>query len=1255
MFFFYENLEAQCPAGNVILNTQSDVDNFVTNYPTCDTIDGNLEIRGSGINDISGLSSLRVINGELKMINTQVVDFTGLSFLTEIRNGYTEIRHNPSLTSVNLDNLAVLNSYLSINSNSNLLTISGFDNFTELKSIEISDNYALTSIPLFNQVVQTEVLSITENESLVNISGFDHLKCVGDFNFHGNDILETIPQFNNLERVSGFSFRISFNPYLKSVEGFQSLEYVNNILIIEANGGQNNAMPMSNFPELKEITGPLILISGISTINGFNKLEKVVSVQIDGTRATEIVGFENLIEVTSIEIEDHIFNLERIDAFKNIQLIRNRFRFWNNRVLKNIDGFQKLKTVGGDFNFDSQFEMTHLDFLGSLTSVGQAQCCARFTLNTNLALSDCRALALLMQFGELPSIVDVDNNGPFCSSQTEIIDNADQDRDGVLNTVDQDDDNDGIYDTLEDADIVDVDGDLIPNSLDLNSDNDGCFDVVEAGLDDDNNDGIAGDTNVTVDANGLVTSAALAYSPPLDVNGDSIYEFLDIAYSPVISEQPTSQSVTAGNDATFSANIANAGFFQWEMSSDLGVTWVDLVNGPVFSGVDTNVLTVNTATLAYDGAKFRLRFLNTSSACSEPLYSIVVTLEVINTSLNPGVNSSTFSCPDDTPFNLFNEIDGNPDPGGYWVPALNSGSNIFDPASDPPGIYRYYLETDNCIFVFSEITVDVENNNAGIDGTLNICENSLAVDLFLSISGNPDSGGVWSPPLLSGTGMFDPSVEAAGIYTYTVGNPACGTVSSQVEVQISNLPNPGTNGAVSICSSDIPVDLFVFLGNNPDMGGIWAPALVSGTGLFDPSLDAGGIYTYTLTDPVCGTVSSQVEVTLQTEPNAGMNGALILCSDSSPSDLFLGLEGSPDVGGVWSPSLASGNGMFDPSVDLPGIYTYTVNNVLCGAMSSEVVVQVDTAPNPGFDGTVEFCPNTMPADLFQFLGGTPDTGGVWSPTLNSGTGIFNPSTDVPGVYTYTLSNGVCEDVSAQVYVTVYELSNPGSNGTLSICSLGGSTDLFAFLGDNPDPEGTWSPMLASGTGIYDPQADAPGTYTYTINNGLCGSVSSQVTVELFDTYEISDFEIQTTDFETSNTATISINELGDYEYSLDNTVFQSSNTFSDLRGGNYTLYVRQIDGCGRLEYEFTVLGYPKFFTPNNDGRNDFWQIRGIQNFPNSETFIFDRYGKLLVIISSNDHGWNGIYNGKAMMTNDYWFRTDLGNGRSFSGHFTLKR
>lgn len=130
---------------------------------------------------------------------------------------------------------------------------------------------------------------------------------------------------------------------------------------------------------------------------------------------------------------------------------------------------------------------------------------------------------------------------------------------------------------------------------------------------------------------------------------------------------------------------------------------------------------------------------------------------------------------------------------------------------------------------------------------------------------------------------------------------------------------------------------------------------------------------------------------------------------------------------------------------------------------------------------------------------------------------------------------------------------------------------------------------------------------------------------------------------------------GNFEYSIDGIIYQDSNSFSNIEGGNYTVFVRDKEGCGEDSAEVTIIDYPKFFTPNDDGFNDYWQIKGINKFPNSKIFIFDRFGKLLKQLSPISLGWDGFFNGKPMQSSDYWFKVDTGNGKSFSGHFTLKR
>lgn len=130
---------------------------------------------------------------------------------------------------------------------------------------------------------------------------------------------------------------------------------------------------------------------------------------------------------------------------------------------------------------------------------------------------------------------------------------------------------------------------------------------------------------------------------------------------------------------------------------------------------------------------------------------------------------------------------------------------------------------------------------------------------------------------------------------------------------------------------------------------------------------------------------------------------------------------------------------------------------------------------------------------------------------------------------------------------------------------------------------------------------------------------------------------------------------GNLEYSIDGINYQDSNYFPNVEGGTYVVYLKDKEGCGEDSKEVVIIDYPKFFTPNNDGYNDLWQIKSISKFPNSKISIFDRYGKLLTELFANDSGWNGLYNGKEMPSDDYWFKANFDKKSNFSGHFSLKR
>lgn len=149
-------------------------------------------------------------------------------------------------------------------------------------------------------------------------------------------------------------------------------------------------------------------------------------------------------------------------------------------------------------------------------------------------------------------------------------------------------------------------------------------------------------------------------------------------------------------------------------------------------------------------------------------------------------------------------------------------------------------------------------------------------------------------------------------------------------------------------------------------------------------------------------------------------------------------------------------------------------------------------------------------------------------------------------------------------------------------------------------------------------------------------------------------------FEDNAIATVNIiNGFGTYEYQLDNGLFQTSPIFENVSSGEHTILVNDIYGnCGDRTLFFTVIKYPKFFTPNGDGYNDRWNIFDLKEDANATISIFDRYGKLLKQISPNGTGWDGTYNGIQLASSDYWFVVNYiynGQERIFKAHFTMKR
>lgn len=183
------------------------------------------------------------------------------------------------------------------------------------------------------------------------------------------------------------------------------------------------------------------------------------------------------------------------------------------------------------------------------------------------------------------------------------------------------------------------------------------------------------------------------------------------------------------------------------------------------------------------------------------------------------------------------------------------------------------------------------------------------------------------------------------------------------------------------------------------------------------------------------------------------------------------------------------------------------------------------------------------------------------------------------------------------------------------------------------------------------------TYTVTVKNVYEDFSCSTSKDFIVNSSSIASIQsIETVDWSSNNnTLVVTVRGGGVYLYSVDNFNFQTSNTFTNLVPGIYTVYIKDKKGCGTAKKEFVLLHYPNYFTPNDDGYNDTWHIKFADYEANLNVDIFDRFGKFITRLKGGESGWDGTYNGQKLPATDYWFVVIRENGTVYRGHFSLKR
>jgi gliding motility-associated-like protein len=134
----------------------------------------------------------------------------------------------------------------------------------------------------------------------------------------------------------------------------------------------------------------------------------------------------------------------------------------------------------------------------------------------------------------------------------------------------------------------------------------------------------------------------------------------------------------------------------------------------------------------------------------------------------------------------------------------------------------------------------------------------------------------------------------------------------------------------------------------------------------------------------------------------------------------------------------------------------------------------------------------------------------------------------------------------------------------------------------------------------------------------------------------------------------------------DGTSLGLSTNYTFNQSGDYmaSYYFTSSHGCiDSVMYDIHVIDYstiyiPNSFTPNNDGRNDFFKADGtfISAF---EMYIYDRWGNLIITLDDINKSWNGKQKGQEAPVDVYVYKGTAidaqGKTISFNGQINLIR